>query len=77
MVQTRRKNKRTTITPVFKVLDEMPEVRKEAYLYEVDNIAGTKTLVWVMHPNNKLAIPSIGKSISVASTSSAKTFASE
>lgn len=77
MVQTRRKNKRTSITPVLTVCDEMPAVKKESYLYEIDNIAGTRTLIWVMHPNDKLAIPSIGKSISVASTSSAKTFASE
>ncbi len=77
MVQTRRKNKKTTITPFLKVFDVQPEVKKESYLYEVDNIAGTKTLVWVMHPNDKLAIPSIGKTISVASTPSVETFASE
>lgn len=66
MAQTKRKNKRTTITPFLKVYDEQPDLRKEAYLYEVDNTAGTKTLLWVMHPNNKLALPSINKSISVA-----------
>lgn len=66
MAQTKRKNKRTTITPFLKAYDTQPDVRKEAYLYEVDNTAGTKTLLWVMHPNNKLALPSINKSISVA-----------
>ena len=77
MVQTRRKNKKTTITPLLKVFDEQPDVRKESYLYEVDNVNGTKTLIWVMHPNDKLTMPSIGKSISVASTSGVETFASE
>ena len=66
MAETKRKNKKTIITPFLKVYDEQPEVRKEAYLYEVDNIARTQTLLWVMHPNNKLALPSINKSINVA-----------
>lgn len=61
-----RKNGRTTIRPVLKVYDEQPDVQKESYLYEIDNKAGTKVLVWVMHPNNKLSMPSIGKTISVA-----------
>lgn len=62
----KRKNGRTTIRPFLKAYDTQPEVQKEAYLYEVDNTAGTKTLLWVMHPNNKLAIPSLNKTISVA-----------
>jgi hypothetical protein len=66
MAQTKRKNKKTIITPFLKAYDVQPEVRKEAYLYEVDNIARTQTLLWVMHPNNKLALPSINKSINVA-----------
>lgn len=62
----KRKNGRTRICPILKAYDVQPEVQKETYLYEVDNTAGTKTLVWVMHPNNKLAIPSINKTIGVA-----------
>jgi len=62
----KRKNGRTTIRPFLKAYDVQPEVQKESYLYEVDNTAGTKSLLWVMHPNNKLSMPSIGKSISVA-----------
>lgn len=63
---TKRKNGKTRITPMMEAFDEQPEVTKESYLYEVDNIAGTKVLLWVMHPNNKLSLPSLGKSISVA-----------
>ena len=61
----KRKDGKTTIRPYLKAYDTQPEVQKQAYLYEVDNIAGTKSLLWVMHPNNKLSMPSIGKSISV------------
>lgn len=69
MANCKRKNGRTTIRPFLKVFDEQPDVRKEAYLYEVDNTLGTKTLLWVMHPNNKLSMPTIGKSIRVADAS--------
>ena len=63
----KRKNGRTTIKPWLKAYDVQPEVQKEAYLYEIDNMAGTRSLVWVMHPNDKLSIPSINKTISIAS----------
>ncbi len=69
MAMCKRRNKRTTIRPFLKAYDVQPELRKEAYLYEVDNKAGTRTLLWVMHPNNKLSMPSIGKSICVADKS--------
>jgi hypothetical protein len=66
MAMCKRKNGRTTIKPFLQALDVQPEVRKESYLYEIDNINQTKTLLWVMHPNNKLSIPSINKTLSVA-----------
>jgi hypothetical protein len=69
MAKCKRKNGQTTIRPFLKAFDVQPEVRKEAYLYEVDNTAGTKALLWVMHPNNTLSMPSIGKSIRVADAS--------
>jgi len=69
MAMTKRKNGRTTIRPFLKAYDVQPDMRKEAYLYEVDNTAGTRNLLWVMHPNNKLSMPSIGKSIRVADES--------
>jgi len=65
-VECKRKDGKTRITPKMQALYQKPEVTKETYLYEVDNIAGTKTLLWVMHPNNKLSLPSLGKSIHVA-----------
>jgi len=66
MADCKRKNGRTTIRPFLKAYDSQPDIQKEAYLYEIDNMAGTKSLLWVMHPNDKLAIPSINKTISVA-----------
>lgn len=69
MAMCKRKNGRTTIRPWMKAFDVQPELRKEAYCYEIDNTLGTKTLIWVMHPNNKLSMPSIGKSIRVADVS--------
>lgn len=65
-VLCKRKNRKTIIKPFLKAYDSLPELQKEAYLYEVDNKAGTNTLLWVMHPNQRLAMPSINKSISVA-----------
>ncbi len=62
----RRKDGKTTIRPFLKAYDTQPDVQKQSYLYEVDNTAGTTQLLWVMHPNNKLSMPSIGKTISVA-----------
>ncbi len=66
MAKCKRKNGQTTIRPHLKAYDVQPDVQKEAYLYEVDNTTGTRNLVWVMHPNNKLSMPSIGKSIHAA-----------
>ncbi len=68
-VMCKRKKGKTIIKPFLKACDEQPEVKKESYLYEVDNIAKTKTLLWVMHPNGKLSMPVIGKSIHVADES--------
>ncbi len=65
-VKTKRKNGKIRITPQMEAYDVQPGVTKEAYLYEVDNANGTQNLLWVMHPNNKLSMPTIGKSISVS-----------
>lgn len=65
-VESKRKNGKTRIKPCMQVCDEMPKVAHESYLYEVDNVAGTQTLLWVMHPNNKLSLPTLGKHIHVA-----------
>jgi hypothetical protein len=44
---------------------EKPHLIKEAFLYEVDNRKGVKTLLWVMHPGDKLTLPTLGKTVSV------------
>lgn len=44
---------------------EKPPLVAEAFLYEVDNRRGVKTLLWVMHPNGQLALPTLGKTLSV------------
>jgi hypothetical protein len=77
MAMCKRKHGKTTIRPFLKAYDKQPEIQKESYLYEVDNIAGTKTLLWVMHPNNKLSLPSINKSIRVAGESGVSDLAAE
>lgn len=48
--------------------DHKPDVVKDAFLYEVDNRRGVKTLLWLMHPNGSLRIPTLGKTIQVTST---------
>lgn len=65
----KRKNGQTRITPMMMAMDKQPEITKNSYLYEVDNKAGTKVLLWVMHPNDQLRLPTLGKSIRVAGES--------
>ena len=66
MAHITKKYRKSVIKPHLKAYDVQPEVRKSAFLYEVDNTKGTKTLLWVMHPNNTLDLPSMGKSIRVS-----------
>jgi len=68
-VESKRRNGQTKIQPKMMVLYEKPELKKESYLYEIDNKEGSQTLLWVMHPNNKLDFPPIGKTIHVAGES--------
>lgn len=42
---------------------EKPPLIKEAFLYEVDNRAGTKTILWVTHPDGTLRLPTLNKTI--------------
>lgn len=46
---------------------EKPYLVTEAFLYEVDNRKGTKTLLWVMHPGNELRLPTLNKTVYVGS----------
>lgn len=42
---------------------EKPHLVKDAFLYEVDNRKGCKTLLWVMNPNGELRLPTLNKTI--------------
>lgn len=42
---------------------EKPHLVTDAFLYEVDNRRGCKSLLWVMHPDKTLALPTVGKRI--------------
>lgn len=44
---------------------EKPPLVTEAFLYEVDNRKGTKTLLWVMNPGGSLRLPTLNKTINV------------
>lgn len=68
-VNSFRRNGKTKIVPKMLVLNKIPPLSAESYLYEIDNTAGTRTLLWVMHPNNKLSLPTLGKVIHVADES--------
>ncbi len=43
--------------------DSKPPVVREAFLYEIDNKRGCKTLLWVMNPDGSLTLPTLGKKI--------------
>ncbi len=46
--------------------DSKPPVIKDAFLYEVDNKRGVKTLLWIMHPDGSLRLPTLNKTVKVA-----------
>lgn len=52
--------------------DVKPPVVKNAFLYEVDNRRGVKTLLWVMHPDGSMRLPTLNKTIQVSPTKRAK-----
>lgn len=52
--------------------DTKPPVVKNAFLYEVDNKRGVKTLLWVMHPDGSLRLPTLNKTIQVSPAKRAK-----
>ena len=62
-----RKHGKDIIRPFLQACDEKPGLVKESFVYEVDNRRGVKTLLWVLHPNETLSFPTLGKTISVAS----------
>lgn len=42
---------------------EKPPLVREAFLYEVDNTKGVKTILWVMHPDGTLRLPTLNRTI--------------
>lgn len=52
--------------------DSKPPVVKNAFLYEVDNKRGIKTILWVMHPDGSLRLPTLNKTLKVSPTKRAK-----
>lgn len=44
---------------------EKPPVVANSFLYEVDNRAGSKSLLWIMNPDGSLRMPTLGRTISV------------
>lgn len=46
---------------------EKPPLVKDAFLYEVDNRKGCKTLLWIMNPNGELRLPTLNKTVKVQS----------
>jgi len=51
---------------------EKPMLVKDAFLYEVDNRSGTKTLLWIMNPDGSLRLPTLNKTINVTTASKSK-----
>lgn len=51
--------------PFLQACEEKPGLIKKSFVYEVDNRRGVKTLLWVMHPDDTLSFPTLGKSIRV------------
>lgn len=43
--------------------DTKPPLVKDAFLYEVDNKRGVKTLLWIMNPDGSLRLPTLGKTV--------------
>lgn len=53
--------------------DHKPGVIKDAFLYEVDNKRGVKTLLWVLHPDGTLRLPTLNKTIRATSAKKKRT----
>lgn len=46
---------------------EKPPLVKDSFVYRVDNRRGVKELLWVMNPDGSLRLPTLNKTVSVAS----------
>ena len=72
-VSTHRKGNKYLAKPFLQACLEKPGVIKKSFVYEVDNKRGVKTLLWVMHPDDTLSFPTLGKSIRVTGDKSGST----
>lgn len=54
---------KTVMRPFLQACDEKPGLIKESFVYEVDNKRGVKTLLWVLHPDGTMQLPTLKKSI--------------
>lgn len=57
------KHGKSIVRPFLQATDVKPPLVKESFVYQVDNKRGVKELLWVMHPDNTLTFPTLGKSI--------------
>lgn len=64
-VSMHRRGDKYIAKPFLQACEEKPGVIKKSFVYEVDNRRGVKTLLWVMHPDDTLSFPTLGKSIRV------------
>jgi len=64
--KTHKHHGKTIVKPFLQACDEKPGLIRESFVYEVDNRRGVKTLLWVMHPDDTLSFPTLGKSIRVS-----------
>lgn len=60
------KHGKRIVRPFLQACAEKPPLVKESFVYEVDNRRGVKTLLWVMHPDETLSFPTLGKSVRVS-----------
>ena len=48
-----KKKGKDIVRPFLQACDEKPLIIKESFVYEVDNRRGVKTLLWIMHPEDR------------------------
>ncbi len=65
-VSMHRRGDKYIAKPFLQACTEKPELIKKSFVYEIDNRRGVKTLLWVMHPDDTLSFPTLGKSIRVS-----------
>jgi len=63
---TKKHRGKLIVKPFLQACDEKPGLVKESFVYEVDNRRGVKTLLWVLHPDGSMRLPTLNKTIRVA-----------